>query len=70
MLFGVEMESSYACIEGEGAEPGYKQRDVERKIACHISDKTAHLYTALEVNLDQVIRSTPTLTGPTCDLPA
>ena len=55
MLFGVEMESSYACIEGEGAEPGYKQRDVERKIACHISDKTAHLYTALEVNLDQVM---------------
>ena len=29
-------------------------REGVRKIACHISDKTAHLYTALEVNLDEV----------------
>jgi len=55
MLFGVEMESKYACLEGDGAEPAYTTREAVRKIACHISEKTAHLYTALEVNLDEVI---------------
>ena len=62
MLFGIELESSYACLEGDGVEPGYKMRESERKIACHISEKTAHLYTALEVNLDQVIeKNSPAL---------
>jgi ubiquitin carboxyl-terminal hydrolase 14 len=49
MLFGLEMEVSYACLEGEGAEPPYTQRESVRKIECHISEKTAHLYTALQV---------------------
>jgi len=49
MLFGIEFESSCACLEGDGIEPPYKQRESERRIACHISEKTAHLYTALEV---------------------
>merc|ERR1719465_304128 len=62
MLFGVEMESSYQCLEGDGVEPPYKKYESERKIACHISEKTAHLYTALEVNLDQVIeKNSPAL---------
>jgi ubiquitin carboxyl-terminal hydrolase 14 len=54
-LFGVEMESTYTCLEGDGAEPSYTTREAVRKIACHISEKTAHLYTALEVNLDEVV---------------
>ena len=63
MLFGVEMESQYACLEGEGAEPPYTSREAVRKIACHISDKTAHLYTALEVNLDEVIEKNSAALG-------
>jgi len=55
MLFGIEMEASLACLEGDGVEPPYKVREVKRCIQCHISDKTAHLFTALEVNLDEVI---------------
>ena len=58
MLCGVEMESSYACLEGDSAaevEPPYTQREGKRVLACHISEKTAHLYTALDVNLDEVI---------------
>ena len=38
-------------------------REAERKIACHISEKTAHLYTALEVNLDEVIEKHSALLG-------
>merc|ERR1719164_393150 len=63
MLFGLEYESSYACLEGDGAEPPYTQRTAERRIACHISEKTAHLYTALEVNLDEVIEKTSAVLG-------
>ena len=63
MLFGVEMESQYACLEGEGAEPPYSTHEAVRKIACHISEKTAHLYTALEVNLDEVIEKNSALLG-------
>ena len=55
MLFGVEMESTYSCLEGDGIEPAVTKREAVRKIACHISEKTAHLYTALEVNLDEVV---------------
>jgi len=47
MLFGIEMEASLACLEGDGVEPPYKVREVKRCIQCHISDKTAHLFTAL-----------------------
>ena len=63
MLFGVEMESKYACLEGEGAEPSYTSREAVRKIACHISEKTAHLYTALEVNLDEIIEKNSAVLG-------
>ena len=63
MLFGVEMESQYARLEGEGAEPPYSTHEAVRKIACHISEKTAHLYTALEVNLDEVIEKNSALLG-------
>ena len=45
------------------AEPPYKVREAERKIACHISEKTAHLYTALEVNLDAVIDKNSAVLG-------
>ena len=54
MLFGLEFESTYKCLDND-SEPSYVMRDTERKIACHISEKTAHLYTALEVNLDELI---------------
>ena len=30
-------------------------REALRKMSCHISEKTAHLYTALEVNLDETV---------------
>jgi len=63
MLFGLEMEVSYACLEGEGAEPPYTQRESVRKIECHISEKTAHLYTALQVNLDEVMEKQSTALG-------
>jgi len=62
-LFGIELESKYACLEGDGAEPPYTERTSERRIACHISEKTAHLYTALEVNLDEVIEKTSAVLG-------
>ena len=63
MLFGIEMESSYACLEGDGIEPGEIKRESERKISCYISEKTAHLYTAIEVNLDQIIEKNSPLLG-------
>ena len=45
MLFGLEFESAYKCLDND-SEPSYVMRDTERKIACHISEKTAHLYGA------------------------
>lgn len=62
MLFGVELESSYACVESD-AEPAYVARESLRKIACHISEKTAHLYNALEVNLDEVVEKSSDVLG-------
>ena len=62
VLFGVEMEIEYKCLESD-AEPAYTAREGERKIGCHISEKTAHLYTALEVNLDEVIEKHSTVLG-------
>jgi hypothetical protein len=47
MLFGIELESSYKCLEGDEA---YTKREKKLSIPCHISEKTAHLYTALDVN--------------------
>ena len=38
MLFGIEMESSYKCLEGEEA---YTVREAKRSIQCYISEKTA-----------------------------
>ena len=55
MLFGLELESTYKCLEGDGAEPPYTVHESKRTMQCHISEKTAHLYTALEVNLDEVV---------------
>jgi len=54
VLFGIEFESTYKCLDDE-SEPPRTAHESARKIACHISEKTAHLYTALQVNLDEVI---------------
>ncbi len=62
MLFGIEVESSYKCAESDD-EPAYTARESLRKIACHISEKTAHLYNALEVNLDEVIEKQSAVLG-------
>jgi len=64
MLFGVEMESTYSCIEDTaGAEPPYTTRESVRKISCHISEKTAHLYTALELNLEEMVEKNSAILG-------
>lgn len=62
MLFGIELESTSKCLDSE-AEPPSTTREALRKIGCHISDKTAHLYTALEVNLDEVIEKNSPVLG-------
>lgn len=62
MLFGLELESSYTCLEPD-AEPPYMATEAVRKISCHISEKTAHLYTAIEVNLDEVIEKQSSVLG-------
>lgn len=60
-LFGVEMRVKYKCLESE-AEPPYEAREAVRKISCHITDKTAHLYTAVESSLTETIeKSSQTL---------
>jgi ubiquitin carboxyl-terminal hydrolase 14 len=67
MLFGIEMESSYKCLE-EGDASSHVAYESARKIACHISDKTAHLYTALEVNLDELIEKRSEALGECCQI--
>jgi len=52
MLFGVELEAAYKCAEDE-SEPEYTQRESIRNFKCNISEKTAHLYNALESSLDE-----------------
>lgn len=60
-LFGLEMRVKYKCLESE-AEPAYETREAVRKISCHITDKTAHLYTAVESSLTETIeKSSQTL---------
>ena len=56
-LFGVELETTYKCVESE-AEEAYTQRESKRTIGCYISDKTAHLYNAIETALDEVVEKT------------
>ena len=60
MLFGIEYESSYKCLEGDEA---YTKREGVRSIPCHISEKTAHLYTALDVNLDETVEKRSEVLG-------
>jgi len=60
-LFGVETETVYTNAETD-AEPPNTQRESVRKISCHISEKTAHLYSALEESLVETIeKASPTL---------
>jgi len=60
-LFGVEMKVRYKCLESD-AEPEYEVREAVRKISCHISEKTAHLYTAVESSLTETIeKNSPAL---------
>ena len=60
-LFGIELESTYKCVESDAEEP-YTQRESKRTIGCYISDKTAHLYNAIETALDEHVEKTsPTL---------
>ena len=60
-LFGVELETTYKCVESD-AEAAYTQRESKRTIGCYISDKTAHLYNAIETALDEHVEKTsPTL---------
>lgn len=54
MLFGLEMRSTYKCAETD-AEPAYDATESVRKLSCHISDKTAHLYNAIEVMLGRTV---------------
>jgi len=61
-LFGVETETVYTCAETD-AEPPKTQRESLRKISCHISDKTAHLYSALEESLAETIEKASALLG-------
>jgi len=61
-LFGVETESVYTNIESE-AEPPYTVRESVRKISCHISEKTAHLYSALEESLVETIEKSSAVLG-------
>lgn len=62
MLFGLEMRSTYKCVETD-AEPAYDNTECVRKLSCHISDKTAHLYNAIEVNLTETVQKNSSTLG-------
>eukprot|EP00908_Phaeocystis_cordata_P018724 Transcript_30186.p1 GENE.Transcript_30186~~Transcript_30186.p1 ORF type:complete len:521 (-),score=278.19 Transcript_30186:153-1661(-) len=62
MLFGIEMECSYKCIETE-AEPAYTVREHMRNLKCNINDKTAHLYNAIETALEDHVEKTSETLG-------
>lgn len=53
-LFGVEKVTRYACAEAGGEEP-YEKREKDTVLKCHINEKTAHLYTAVEASLSESI---------------
>lgn len=61
-LFGVEMQSSYRCLESDAEQP-YTVAESARKISCHISDKTAHLYNAVENALEETVEKNSPLLG-------
>lgn len=61
-LFGIETESVYKNNESD-EEPPYSQREAVRKISCHISEKTAHLYNAIELSLVETIEKHSALLG-------
>ena len=61
MLFGMEMDVTYRCVETDAEEP-YTVRESLRNLKCNINDKTAHLYSAIETSLEEhVEKRSPTL---------
>ena len=62
MLFGIEMKCVFRCLETD-AEPPYTACESVRKISCHINDKTAHLYTAVELSLTETIEKSSEVLG-------
>ena len=64
LLFGIEMQCKYKCLEvEEGVESPHTASESVRKISCHISDKTAHLYTAVEESLSETIEKNSSSLG-------
>jgi len=61
-LFGIEMESVYTNAESD-AEPKETKREGVRKLSCHISEKTAHLYNAIEVSLEETVEKHSAVLG-------
>ena len=64
MLFGIETETQYKCVEIDdpALEAPTTRREAMRQISCHISATTAHLFTALEGALEEDIeKESPTL---------
>jgi len=53
-LFGVEKQCAFKCLETDEEQP-YNAAESVRVLQCHISDKTAHLYTAVESALQETI---------------
>jgi len=62
VLFGIEMESTYRCVETEAEEP-FTLREAKRTIQCYISDKTAHLYSAVETSLEEHVEKASATLG-------
>jgi len=61
-LFGIEMESVITNAESD-AEPAETVREAVRKLSCHISEKTAHLYNAIEGSLEETIEKHSAVLG-------
>jgi ubiquitin carboxyl-terminal hydrolase 14 len=63
-LFGIETESVYTNAESD-AEPAYTGREAVRTLSCNITEKTAHLYNAIEVSLEETIEKQSAVLGRT-----
>jgi len=61
-LFGLELQCKYRCLESDAEEP-YTAQEAKRTLACHISEKTAHLFNAIEGSLTESIEKNSEVLG-------
>ena len=56
------LRSKYRCLEND-EEPPYTVQEAKRTLQCHISDKTAHLFNAIEGSLTENIEKNSPFLG-------